>query len=158
MNKTTPKTPLEKAKRVWYGMKNRCYNRKCQRFKYYGARGITVCPEWINDFEQFLKDMGTPPVGKSLGRRDNNKPYSKNNCRWETQFEQMRSTSRNKKIIAYKNGKEFKRFNNAKDASIELKCNYTAILHIVNKTGVPSRRSSGGYTFATHNDKNIQDI
>lgn len=144
---------FKRAHRVWYDMNNRCYNKKCQRYKYYGARGITVCPEWQNSFGKFLEDMGAPPVGKSLGRLDNNKPYSKANCAWQDQFEQMRSTSRNKKIIAYKDGKEVKRFNNAKDASIELKCSYTAILHIVNKTGVPGRKSSGGYTFATHNDK-----
>ena len=29
-------------------MKHRCYNIKREDYKYYGARGITVCEEWLN--------------------------------------------------------------------------------------------------------------
>ena len=31
------------------GMKYRCYNHSCKGYKNYGARGITVCDEWLNN-------------------------------------------------------------------------------------------------------------
>jgi hypothetical protein len=39
--------------KIWQQMKNRCLNPKGNRFKDYGARGITVCDEWKNDFKAF---------------------------------------------------------------------------------------------------------
>lgn len=35
------------------GMKRRCYNKKEISYKYYGARGISVCDEWRNNFMKF---------------------------------------------------------------------------------------------------------
>lgn len=79
---------------TWINMKNRCLNNKITSYKWYGARGITVCKEWYI-FKNFLADMGKKPEGKSLGRIDNNGNYNKNNCRWSTPEEQARNTSRN---------------------------------------------------------------
>lgn len=47
--------------RIWTNIKTRCYNPKGTFFKHYGARGITMCVEWIDSFETFLKDMGERP-------------------------------------------------------------------------------------------------
>lgn len=72
---------------VWSDMKARCSNEKHKAYKNYGGRGITVCKRW-ESFENFYKDMGDPPNrGRgsnqlSLDRIDNNKGYSKSNCRW----------------------------------------------------------------------------
>lgn len=41
--------------RIWDGMKQRCYNKNDKDYKYYGAKGITVCNEWINNFEAFME-------------------------------------------------------------------------------------------------------
>lgn len=38
---------------VWKGMKTRCYNPNSSHYHLYGARGITVCDEWKNDFMAF---------------------------------------------------------------------------------------------------------
>lgn len=38
---------------IWEDMKSRCFNPNTPQFKYYGSRGITVCPEWKNDFQAF---------------------------------------------------------------------------------------------------------
>lgn len=39
--------------KTWCGIKYRCYNKKAREYKWYGAEGVTVCNEWINDFKSF---------------------------------------------------------------------------------------------------------
>lgn len=79
---------------TWCLIKGRCLNKNNPKFKQWGGKGITVCKEWINDFEQFLSDMGKRPDGcTSIDRRDNTKGYSKENCRWATATMQARNSS-----------------------------------------------------------------
>lgn len=73
----------------WCRMKQRCLNPKDAGYKDYGGRGIKVCPEWVESFEQFHADMGYPPSDDySLDREDNDGDYSPQNCRWATSAEQ----------------------------------------------------------------------
>lgn len=45
-----------------------------------------VCPEWLDKkagYINFLQDLGRKPNGKSrIYKKDNSKPYSKENCYW----------------------------------------------------------------------------
>lgn len=84
-------------KTTYNNMVARCYNKNSQNYVNYGNRGITVCEEWLDSFEQFSKDMGPRPLNKSsLDRIDNNKGYFKNNCRWAT-YEEQNNNRRNNK-------------------------------------------------------------
>jgi hypothetical protein len=72
----------------WSAMKARCYNPNSKLYRLYGARGITVCAEWLESFSNFYKDMGDCPKGYSLDRINVNEGYSKANCRWASNLEQ----------------------------------------------------------------------
>lgn len=84
----------------WAHAKSRTTNPSNKKFEHYGARGIKMCDEWLHSFEAFFKDMGKKPSkNHSLGRIDVEKGYSKENCRWETSFQQARARTDNVFVI-----------------------------------------------------------
>ena len=55
----------------WQAMKKRCLNKKHKGYKDYGEKGITICDEWIDSYQNFKRDMGEKPENHSLDRIDN---------------------------------------------------------------------------------------
>ena len=39
--------------RKWVSMRSRCYNKNSRDYHWYGAKGVTVCQEWLNDYSAF---------------------------------------------------------------------------------------------------------
>jgi hypothetical protein len=74
-------------------MLQRCRDPKARNYKWYGARGITVCERWRgkDGFENFRADMGERPDGLTLDRIDPFGNYEPGNCRWATWTEQQRN-------------------------------------------------------------------
>lgn len=94
--------------KVFYNMKNRCYNENAGDYKYYGGRGITICDEWINSYESFKQwayangyDDSAPKGQCTLDRIDVNGMYEPSNCRWVD----MATQSRNRRNVKNKNDK-----------------------------------------------------
>ena len=87
---------------LYCGIKNRCYSPKNPSYKYYSIRGITMCDEWLNDFQVFKEwalnngyDYSKNRKEQSIDRIDNNKGYSPDNCRFVSHSDNCKNKSNN---------------------------------------------------------------
>lgn len=88
-------------------MKARCYNPNSGVYKHYGGRGIKVCEEWKDSFDNYynwsIKNGFHPDL--TIDRIDVDGNYEPSNCRWATWTTQARNKT-NSLIIEYE-GKEY---------------------------------------------------
>lgn len=84
---------------IWSTMKARCSNPNKDGYEYYGGRGIRVCEEWINSYEEFRDwalNNGYKPHLTIDRFPDSDGDYKPDNCRWATKTEQSRNRRRRK--------------------------------------------------------------
>ena len=81
----------------WDHIKSRCYNKKDNRYKDYGGRGISMCDEWREDPKAFIEWALANEWKKKLyiDRIDNDGDYEPVNCR----FVSIGSSNRNERLL-----------------------------------------------------------
>lgn len=97
---TTHGLSRTRAYSAWLAMWKRCTDPSVTSYKWYGRRGISVCDRW-RDVSAFVSDMGQPPPGFTLDRKDCSGNYEPSNCRWATRKEQCNNRTSNR-LISYR--------------------------------------------------------
>lgn len=87
---------------IWCAIKARCLNSHTVAYKDYGARGITICDEWKDSYENFRDWANDNGYKKNLSidRIDNDGIYEPSNCRWVTSVAQA-NNRRSNHILTY---------------------------------------------------------
>ena len=123
-SKSTHKGHGEKLYRVWASMKARCYNEHEKAHTDYGARGITVCDKWKDNYSAFREwakstgyDENAPKGTYTIERKDVNKGYSPDNCCWIPRAEQNKNTRKTIKVEY--NGKIYLLHDLAKELNVK---------------------------------------
>lgn len=96
----------ERLYHIWRGMKDRCHNPQSRDYEHYGAKGVEVCAEWLNDYATFRKWALNNGYENHL-TIDRINPYGNyeaTNCRWLSLSLQNRNKRKTRKIEL--NGRE----------------------------------------------------
>ena len=82
----------ERLYRIYWHMRDRCYNPNNDAYKNYGAKGVKICQEWLNDFMAFKNWALSNGYSNSLtiDRVDSSGNYEPSNCEWVTKSENTR--------------------------------------------------------------------
>ena len=83
------RTPLY---RQWKAMVRRCESPAAHNYKWYGGKGVRVCPEWRNDFLAFKAwaEAHGYVRGLEIDRIESDGDYEPGNCRYRTKKANIR--------------------------------------------------------------------
>ena len=85
-----------KLYRKWKAMIRRCESERAHNYKWYGAKGVKVCPEWRNDFMAFHDWAYSTGYeeGLEIARDGDVGDYSPDNCCWLTKIDNIKEKRR----------------------------------------------------------------
>lgn len=120
------KHPLFK---VYNGMKERCINPNHNRYEYYGGKGIKVCDEWRDDFKTFYDwaVVNGYRKGLTIDRKNGNKNYEPDNCRFTTPERQRRNMDSFNLITAFGESKCITDWAEDERCKVTFKCLYNRL-------------------------------
>ena len=88
MSATINGVPVSKTRmyRILTGMKSRCHNERDRHYRWYGAKGITVCEEWQGKdgavrFCEWALSHGYDDT-MTIDRIESDRGYCPDNCMW----------------------------------------------------------------------------
>lgn len=117
-------TPDEqRIMRIFWGMRDRCYNQNSYSYRNYGYRGIRICDEWLNNPSLFItwSLLNGYSSNLSIDRIDVNGNYCPENCRWITMREQALNKQNTVRLTF------FDKNDNVLDQPLKLWCDYYGI-------------------------------
>lgn len=100
----------EKLYHVYHGIKQRCYNTKNPKYSIYGGKGVIMCKEWYDDYDNFktwsISHGYKPNSGMSIDRINSDGNYEPSNCRWiPIGINSARANYGRKKFNGHRSGK-----------------------------------------------------
>jgi hypothetical protein len=115
---------------IWSSMKDRCYNPNRAGFVDYGARGISICDEWRNDFTVFREWALVSGYSDrlSIDRVDVDGNYEPANCRWATDKQQRQENNRHIRPVVQDEAIFYPRITAAAEATgVDKTCIYSVL-------------------------------
>jgi hypothetical protein len=106
---------------IYKNMKTRCYNKNTDVYLSYGAKGVTICDEWLTSYSNF-KNWAIAngyDDNKTIDRKNNLEGYSSTNCRWILAKEQSKNKDTYKNNTSGYRGVSFKKELNKYVAQIQ---------------------------------------
>lgn len=84
---------------IWENMKSRCYNKNVPKYETYGKKGVRVCKEWKDSYDDFHDWAISHGYNSSLSldRIDPDGNYEPSNCRWANNTEQANNKTNSRK-------------------------------------------------------------
>lgn len=79
-------------------IRSRCLDPDDKEYHCYGGRGIVICQQWIENPDSFVEWAKQSGFERRLqiDRKQNDGPYSPENCQWVTSQENNRNRTNNK--------------------------------------------------------------
>lgn len=84
---------------IWENMKSRCYNKNVPKYETYGKKGVRVCKEWKDSYDDFHDWAISHGYNSSLSldRINPDGNYEPSNCRWANNTEQANNKTNSRK-------------------------------------------------------------
>ena len=149
---------------IWSGMKSRCYNPNATSYKWYGAKGVTICDEWKNSYKAFaewaIEHGGYNPdteheIVLTIDRIDSSKGYEPDNARFIEAPDNIakRNKEHSKTVHAYfKDGTYKDSYNSLGKAAEALGLSVSNLSKAVDKINA----TCGGLMFRTKKTDSIE--